>query len=117
MSIRIAALAKKAGLGPGYSGHGCQIGIAQDLAAEGYNLAQLMTAGRWTNPAMPTRYTRNQAAARSAIAQYYRQLSLFNQDAPANERGTKQPLFTDDPIPVQPTTSSPKPASEQRYAG
>jgi len=30
-----------------------------------------MTAGRWANPTMPARYTRNQAAADNAVAQYY----------------------------------------------
>ena len=34
-----------------------------------------------------------------------------------NQSPPDQTLFTDDPIPVKPTTSSPKPASEQRYAG
>ena len=78
LSMRIKTLAKKAGLGPGYSGHSCRIGMAQDLAAHGASLAQLMTAGRWTNPTMPARYTRNQAAANNAVAQYYQQLSLLN---------------------------------------
>ena len=59
--------------------------MAQDLAAEGYSLTQLMTAGRWANPAMPARYTRNEAAARNAVALYYRQLSLFKGPAPAEK--------------------------------
>ena len=78
LSMRIKTIAKRAGLGPGYSGHSCRIGMAQDLAAHGATLAQLMTAGRWTNPTMPARYTRNQAAANNAVAQYYQQLSLLN---------------------------------------
>ncbi len=52
--------------------------MAQDQAAQGATLAQLMTAGRWTNPTMPARYTRNQAAANNAVAQCYRQLGLLN---------------------------------------
>lgn len=52
--------------------------MAQDLAAHGATLAQLMTAGRWTNPTMPALYTRNQAAANNAVAQYYQQLSLLD---------------------------------------
>lgn len=78
LSMRIKTIAERAGLGPGYSGHSCRIGMAQDLAAHGATLAQLMTAGRWTNPAMPALYTRNQAAASSAVAQYYRHLGLLN---------------------------------------
>ena len=73
--------------------------MAQDLAAEGYSLAQLMTAGRWTNPAMPARYTRNQAAARNAVAQYYRQMSLFEPGAPPDAPPPDQPLFTDETEP------------------
>ena len=107
ISIRIAGLAEKAGLGKGYSGHSCRIGMAQDLAAEGYSLAQLMTAGRWTNPAMPARYTRNQAAARNAVAQYYRQMSLFEPGAPPDAPPPDQPLFTDETEPF-PDTLEPR---------
>ena len=97
ISVRIAELAERAGLGKGYSGHSCRIGMAQDLAAEGYSLTQLMTAGRWANPAMPAQYTRNEAAARNAVAQYYRQLSLFQRPGPAAERPPVEPqLFGHD---------------------
>ena len=117
LSARIAALAKKAGLGPGYSGHSCRVGMAQDLAAEGYSLAQLMTAGRWTNPAMPARYTRNQAAARSAVAQYYRQVSFFEVDTPAREPPrTDQPLLSDDPSAAE-TPSSANPDAPLSQVG
>jgi len=97
ISVRIAELAERSGLGKGYSGHSCRIGMAQDLAAEGYSLTQLMTAGRWANPAMPARYTRNEAAARNAVAQYYRQLSLFQKPGPAAEKPyVEQRLFGHD---------------------
>lgn len=117
ISFRVSQIAERAGLGKGYSGHSCRIGMAQDLAAEGYSLAQLMTAGRWTNPAMPARYTRNQAAARNAVALYYRQLSLF--DNPSQEGGpaAEQPMFTDEKAPISTTNVSQNPRSEQRYAG
>ncbi len=78
LSTRIKVLAERAGLGSGYSGHSCRIGMAQDLAAHGATLAQLMTAGRWTNPTMPALYTRNQTAANNAVAQYYQQLTLLD---------------------------------------
>lgn len=78
LSTRIKVMAERSGLGPGYSGHSCRVGMAQDLAAHGATLAQLMTAGRWTNPTMPALYTRNQAAANNAVAQYYQQLSLLD---------------------------------------
>jgi site-specific recombinase XerD len=93
ISIRVSQLAQRAGLGKGYSGHSCRVGMAQDLAAEGYSLAQLMTAGRWTNPAMPARYTRNQAAARNAVALYYKQLSLFDKPTSSEESPAEKSLF------------------------
>ena len=46
--------------------------MAQDLSASGAELPELMQAGRWASAAMPARYTRSQAARRSAVANYYR---------------------------------------------
>ena len=34
-----------------------RVGMAQDLAASGVELPELMTADRWKNPLMPARYT------------------------------------------------------------
>ena len=117
ISIRITQLAEKAGLGKGYSGHSCRIGMAQDLAAEGYSLTQLMTAGRWANPAMPARYTRNEAAARNAVAQYYRQLSLFERRTAAEEPPPDQPLFTEEALDNQGPSSPGIPAFQRDSAG
>ena len=71
ISRRIAAAAAQAGLGEGYSGHSCRVGMARDLAAAGIDLASLMLAGRWSSSAMPSRYIRNEDAARGAVARYY----------------------------------------------
>ena len=68
---RLASAAVAAGLGEGFNGHSCRVGMAQDLAAAGVELPALMTAGRWSSEKMPARYTRNQTAARGAIARYY----------------------------------------------
>ena len=68
---RIDAAARVAGLGDGYTGHSGRVGMAQDLAASGAQLPELMTAGRWKSSGMPARYTANQAAARGAVARYY----------------------------------------------
>ena len=70
---RFRAAAKAAGLGEGYTGHSGRVGMAQDLAAAGTELPALMTAGRWTSPEMPARYTASQAAGRGAVAHYYRE--------------------------------------------
>ena len=68
---RIRQAAAAAGLGAGFSGHSPRVGMAQDLARAGIELPSLMTAGRWRDSAMPALYTRNESAARGAVAQYY----------------------------------------------
>ena len=68
---RINQAARAAGLGSGFSGHSPRVGMAQDLARAGIELPGLMTAGRWRSPAMPAHYTRNETAARGAVAQFY----------------------------------------------
>ncbi len=68
---RIKEAGKVAGLGDGFTGHSGRIGMARDLSAAGVELPALMTAGRWSSPTMPARYTRNEAAARGAVARYY----------------------------------------------
>ena len=49
------------------SGHSCRVGMAQDLAAAGATLPQLMEAGDWRSPTMPARYTERLAAERGAV--------------------------------------------------
>ena len=68
---RLRAAAKAAGLGDGFSGHSARVGMAQDLAGSGIELPALMTAGRWSSPTMPARYTRAELAGRGAVARYY----------------------------------------------
>jgi len=50
------------------SGHSCRIGAAQDLAANGAGLPELMTAGRWNDARMVPRYTAHQATSHGAMA-------------------------------------------------
>ena len=71
ISRRIVAAARAAGLGEGFSGHSPRIGMAQDLAAAGTTLSELMQAGRWTSRSMPALYTRSQSAGRGAVAKYH----------------------------------------------
>ena len=79
ISKRIKRAAQEAGLGNGFSGHSPRVGMAQDLARTGIALPSLMNAGRWRHPAMPAHYTRNEAAARGAVAQYYGQTAGRNE--------------------------------------
>ena len=63
---RVKAAAKAASLvgWESFSGHSGRVGMAQDLAASGVELPELMTAGRWKTSRMPARYTERQAAGR-----------------------------------------------------
>ena len=75
ISQRISAAAERAGLAGRYSGHSPRVGMAVDLAVE-CDLPLLMQAGRWSSPAMPARYTRNQRAAHGGVAQWCAKRSL-----------------------------------------
>ena len=68
---RIRQVCEHVGLEPGYSGHSCRVGMAQDLAAVDIGMAVLMESGRWGSDAMLARYTRSQEAYRGAIARFY----------------------------------------------
>lgn len=59
---RIAAAAKAAGLGEGFSGHSGRVGMAQRMTRNGAPAAAVMRQGRWQSPAMVARYTRNESA-------------------------------------------------------
>ena len=70
---RLKQAADHAGIPGPISGHSPRVGMAQDLAANGTELPALMTAGRWSSPAMPARYIENIVADRGAVAQYHHQ--------------------------------------------
>ena len=72
ISNRIAAMARAAGLGDGFSGHSPRIGMAQDLVAHGASTTALMVVGRWKSERMPAHYSRGEAAAKGAVARFYR---------------------------------------------
>ncbi len=59
---RIAAAAKAAGLGDGFTGHSGRVGIAQRMTRNGAPAAAVMRQGRWSTTRMVARYTRNEAA-------------------------------------------------------
>ena len=65
----IRARAEDAGIS-GASGHSLRVGTAQDLATAGAELPAIMTAGRWSDPKMVSRYTRRAAAGRGAVARF-----------------------------------------------
>ena len=62
---RIAAAAKAAGLGDGFTGHSGRVGMAQRMTRNGAPAAAVMRQGRWSTPRMVARYTRNEAAAQA----------------------------------------------------
>ena len=55
---------------PGLSGHSPRVGMAQDLVGAGHSLVELQVAGRWSSPAMPAHYARNQTASQGAVARF-----------------------------------------------
>lgn len=67
-------IARRAGLegAEKVSGHSLRVGMAQDLVAAGTELPDLMQAGRWRSPEMPSRYAEKQLAGRGAVARYHR---------------------------------------------
>lgn len=71
ISNRIAAMARAAGLGEGFTGHSPRVGMTQDLTARGMGLAAIMVAGRWKSERMPAYYSRGESAGRSAVARFY----------------------------------------------
>ena len=59
----------QAGLDPsGISGHSARVGSAQDLIAQGADVAAVAVAGGWTGTAMPVRYGSKVQAQRGAVA-------------------------------------------------
>ena len=71
VSNRVAAMARAAGLGEGFSGHSPRVGMAQDLTAAGVGLTAIMVAGRWKSERMPAHYSKAQRAGRGAVARFY----------------------------------------------
>ena len=68
---RLKAAAKAAGIDPAdISTHSPRVGMAQDLAAAGIDIAAIMVAGRWSTPSMVALYTRRLKAADTAIAKH-----------------------------------------------
>ena len=65
---RIQSAAEHAKLEGRYRGHSPRIGMAIDLALDGYDLAALKQAGRWTSDQGPSRYIEYITATRNAVA-------------------------------------------------
>lgn len=55
-----------------YSGHSLRVGAAQDLVEKGIGMPAIMLAGGWSSEGMVRRYTRQQSALESGMAQYHR---------------------------------------------
>ena len=68
---RFKAACEAAGVA-GATSHGARVGMAQDLAAAGTALPDLMTAGGWKRAAQAAHYVRHQAAAEGPVARFYK---------------------------------------------
>ena len=65
---RIQSAAEHAKLEGRYRGHSPRIGMAIDLALDGYDLAALKQVGRWTSDQSVSRYIEYITATRNAVA-------------------------------------------------
>ena len=103
---RIKAVAQAAGINPaGITTHSPRIGMAQDLAAAGADMATLMIAGRWKQPATVARYIRNLSADHTPVAQY-----LKTQDSTPQKPSTPEPP-ANSPSPLHAPTAQPHPTT------
>ena len=69
---RIRAACQAAGLKGSYGGHSGRVGMAQDLAAEGYSLVEIQLAGRWDSQRTVFRYISKLAVLDGAVAKRHR---------------------------------------------
>ena len=63
--------ARALGIDGRVSGHSLRVGSAQSLVAAGASTAELMQAGRWTDPKTAARYAANELAGRGAVRRYF----------------------------------------------
>ena len=63
ISRRVAAAAKAAGLGDGFSEHSGRVGMAQRMTRNSVPTTAVMRQGRWVSVRMVARYTRGENAA------------------------------------------------------
>lgn len=57
----------------GWSGHSARVGAAQDMAAKGYSIAQIMQEGTWKKPETLMRYIRHVDAHKGAMVDFMEQ--------------------------------------------
>ena len=67
---RVAAAARAAGLGSGFSGHSGRVGLAAELSRAGASTHEIAAAAGWKSAGMVIRYTRRETARRGAVAKY-----------------------------------------------
>ena len=71
---RIQRACERSGLGNGFSGHSCRVGMAQDLTVAGYSTHDIAIAGRWATTDGVVNYTKAQAVGHGAVARYHESL-------------------------------------------
>nr|MCC4838022.1 tyrosine-type recombinase/integrase [Vibrio lentus] len=55
-----------------FMGHSCRVGGCIELGRKNIATHEIMKAGRWTSPAMPAYYTRNESVYKGAMAKYHK---------------------------------------------
>ena len=72
LNQRIQRACGWAGLGEGFSGHSCRVGMCVDLALKGNaEMPQIMEAGRWRKTSTVATYLRGTEAERNAVAIFH----------------------------------------------
>ena len=68
----VAAAARGAGLGEGFSGHSGRVGLAAELSRGGTSTHEVAVAVGWKSAGMVIRGTRRETAKRGAVAKYFK---------------------------------------------
>ena len=88
---RLKAAAQTAGIDPaGVSTHSLRVGMAQDLAAAGTDIASIMLAGRWHTPETAAQYTRRIQAHHTPSAQHLKDHLPANTGDPEPDETARQ---------------------------
>lgn len=70
LTRKIAETCKRVGIGEGYTGHSCRVGMTCDLVERGASLLAVQVAGRWKSSDMPAYYAKGALAGKNAVATY-----------------------------------------------
>ena len=74
LMLRVKAICRAAGFDDEFSSHSFRVGMSVELSKAGFDLAGLMSAGRWKTPSVVARYTEQTRDNGGAVRSYHRRL-------------------------------------------